>query len=196
MNITGDSNIFVRNIVDTVIKGSQFNMGAIYYGSLYVIINYGILYTVDVSNFLPMDLTCTFDNNSYKLDTECIIDNPSLFPELFQRCSGVLQATNYPMIFHDSNVRENPEFEQIVAAKTSEGSFRYYIDTSIGRTFMILYKSIFGLAKPDTLSLKVYNTDNIGYGTRLAHFIIGKKKLKININVYFYFVDMIRTGGQ
>ena len=203
MNIVGDSNIFVRNIVDVVIKGSQFNLGTIYNGTLYVVINYGILYVVDVSNFFPLDVTCTFDGISYKDTKEMniIIDRPELFNDLYKRIHNLVERAPYsPLIYDNENIREDPLFEEIINAKTSEGSFRYFIDTSIGRTFIILYKSIFGLAKPDTLSLKIHDYSSFGFGTRLAHFVIGKKKLKINIHVYFVFVDMIfidknRSGG-
>lgn len=194
MNIVGDSNIFVRNIVDVVIKGSQFNLGTIYDGALYVVINYGILYTVDVSSFFPLDVTCTFSSDSYKdtKDAGIIIDKPELFNDLYSRIHKLVGRAPYcPLIYDNDNLREDPLFEEIINAKTSEGSFRYFIDTSIGKTFIILYKSIFGLSKPDTLSLKVHDYSSFGFGTRLAHFIIRKKKLKINIHVYFTFVDMI-----
>ena len=194
MNIVGDSNIFVRNIVDVVIKGSQFNLGTIYNGTLYVVINYGILYAIDVSNFFPLDVTCTFDGISYKdtKDADIIIDKPELFNDLYSRIHNLVGRAPYcPLIYDNENLRGDPNFEEIINAKTSEGSFRYFIDTSIGRTFIILYKSIFGLAKPDTLSLKIHDYSSFGVGTRLAHFVIGKKKLKINIHVYFVFVDMI-----
>lgn len=195
MNIVGDSNIFVRNIVDVLIKGSQFNVGAIYQGTLCVIVNYGILYSVDISNFFPKDFTCTFSGITYKdtKDANIIIDQPELYEDMYRRIYNLVGRKNYcPLIYHDENVRNDPQFQQIIDAKTSDGSFRYYIDTSMGKTFIILYKSIFGLAKPDTLSLKVYDYTSFGYGARLAHFVIGKKKLKINIDVYFIFMNMIR----
>lgn len=202
MRIVGQENIFLRNVISTIIKGTNLDMGTIYNGTLYLLVNHGILYTVDMTQYFPIETSCTFTFEDYKYTDEYLEDNPLLQDSFINRFLNVLNAEQYEnnLIYHEPDCRENESFEQIVSSKATEGASRYYIDTKYGKTFMYLYKPMFGLSKADRCGLKVYTTIdlivNLYFSKRLAVFNIYKSKLKLEYKMYFVFIDMIGGTNQ
>lgn len=189
MRIVGEENVFLRNIITTIIKGTSMDMGTIYNGTLYLLVNHGILYTVDISKFFPSYMSCTFKLEDIKITDEYIEDHMDLQQSFLQRINQVIMIENISNpIYHNINCREDENFENIVSCKASDGASKYYIDTSCGRTFMYLYKPMFGLAKNDKCELKVYQYDINKF---LSIFTIYKTKLKISYKMYFLFMNMM-----
>ena len=71
------------------------------------------------------------------------------------------------------NVREDWCFENMINAKSGDGAFRFFVDTDGKRTFMYLYKNMFGLTKQDKIGMKIYDAD---FNRYIACFNIHKQK--------------------
>jgi len=187
--ITGSENDFIRTAISVASKGSDVYEGILYNGTLYVIVNDGLVYEIDVKQYIDSRKCTSFTKESLKMNPDSIEGNLIHFKTVFDKCYNVTQLPNtYPQVFFDHELRGKEEFESIVNAKSGDGSFRYYIDSSLDhRSFMIIQKSMFNLNKPDTISLKVYD---IGANLLLSVFDIHKKKSKLNVKLYFIFMDL------
>ena len=217
MILKDDYNVFVRNIVGIIAKGKELTMGTIINSTLFVIVNGGLLYEVDLSNYLDQSITCTFDKNSYEISRyeepvldkngkECydangrlkvnvkydyIFDAAQLQPEVLHKVDSILSyETDERLRHHVPNIREDFAFENIVNAKSGDGAFRFFVDIDNKRTFMYLYKNMFGLTKQDKIGLKVYDADINRY---IACFNIHKQKIKLDIIVHFMFLDVVNV---
>ena len=181
---------FLGTLLPSIVKGVEYFKGTLYQGILYILVSDGILYTVDVANYFPTDIIIDFD----KKEKEQVI----CFPNKTTIWCRVISVVNYItrlesqsiLVYHDPELRNNEEFESIIAAKTTDGSGKLNIIIDNHSTFMILYKSIFGISKQDSVSLEVYN---IGIDDKLlSTFKIHKKKSKLDIKLQFIFIDMNR----
>lgn len=186
----GSENDFLRSVISVASKGSDVFEGALCNGTLYIIVNNGLVYTINVSSYLSSYEAVSFTKDSLKQNNEYIDLNERLFKSIIDRCYNItiLDQTS-ELIFDDPNLRLHQEFEDIINAKTTDGSFRYYIDSSLDhRTFVIIQKNMFNLTKQDSISLKVYN---LGANILLANFEIYKKKLKLEMKLHFMFTDLM-----
>jgi len=194
MNITGSQNDYIRNLVNTVTKGKHLTMGTVQYGTLYLLINNGLLYNISVPDFA--NVGCSFGIDEYAFDESCIRDNQFIFFNMHM--NEIIKAMSpsvngFKMIYDNPNIREVEEFEKMANAKSEDGAFRYFVDTSERRVFMYLQKSMFSLTKADKCSLQIYknsaNYYNNSVGEYLAKFNIYKSKLKTNIDLSFKFIS-------
>ena len=208
MNIVGSQNDYIRNLVNIISKGKTLSMGTVQYGTLYLLINNGLLYNIQVPDF--SNISCSFSEDDFKDDITCIKDNQIVFfnyhmDQIIK--SMTTEYNNYQLIYDNPNIRESELFENMINAKSEDGAFRFFIDTSGKRVFVYLQKSMFGLNKSDKCSVRVYKTVPIlesiwdcinpttsPYATEvaseyLAKFNIYKSKLKINIGLSFKFIS-------
>lgn len=192
--LVGSMNNFLRSVISLASKGSDTFEGALINGILYIIVNNGLVYEIDVSSYIARDNTVSFTKDTLKEFPDHIEGNMTLFQTVLNRCYNItLLDRTSKLIYDDPNLRSHQEFEDIINAKTDEGSFRYYIDSSLDhRTFLIIQKNMFNLTKQDTISMKVYD---LGANHLLANFEIYKKKLKLNIKLHFMFMDMMSKKG-
>src|SRR5574344_288581 len=185
-------NEYIKNLLNQIIKTQDFK-AAIYHGSLYLITLGGLIYIIDISDKIPIDLVCSFTKEEIKDD--CIIDNSEILLEVINSCQIYNYKNSFPCIFENNDLLSDPNFLQIIQAKSAEGAFRYYIPIVRGeivkQTFLILYYKMFNLTKADKVALHVYNTDR--QNLLLADFSIYKKKAGANYHLYFIFMDLI--GG-
>jgi len=195
MNITGSQNEYIRNLVNIAAKGKHLTMGTVQYGTLYLLMNNGLLYTIQIPDFA--NISCSFGLDDYIADESCIMDNQFIFfnmhmNEIIKNMTP--EINGFKMIYDNPNIREVEEFENMVNAKSEDGAFRYFVDTSERRLFIYLQKSMFGLTKADKCSLQIYkNPMNYYYNNSvreyLAKFNIYKSKLKTNIDLSFKFIS-------
>jgi len=208
MNIVGSQNDYIRNLVNVILKGKTLSMGTVQYGTLYLLINNGLLYNVQIPDF--SNISCSFNEDDFKDDITCIKDNQMIFfnyhmDQIIKSMSPELN--NYQIIYDNPNIRESELFENMINAKSEDGAFRFFIDTSYKRIFLYLQKSMFGLNKSDKCSIRIYKTipimkpiwNCIDQGTSmnitetaseyLAKFNIYKSKLKVNIDLSFKFIS-------
>ena len=188
MVLMNEQNDFIRNIIANTSK-SLYIKGAIINSTLYLFALNGILLEIDLTGKIDPSTICGFDTDSLNINKEYILDNRDIFYEVYKRYELIANIRCNPIIFMNENLRDDPQFEQIVTAKSSEGASNYFIITDNGiNTFMTLYKGIFNLNKPDKASLSVYSI--IGVPNQLlAQFTIFKKKINMNYNIYFLFMN-------
>ncbi len=192
MNITGDLNIFIRNIIGIMVKGCVLNKGVILNGTLYCLVNDGILYEIDLSSYMNSNIICTFNFNSIKYHEDMIPDVPELYQDMC-KIINTLNWIKHDEIYVEPDCRSDEQFENIINSKATDGSYRYYIDTRIGKNFMTLYKPLFNLTKTDKCSLTVYDTTEPFQC--LADFIIHKQKIKMDYHMKFVYMDLISYVG-
>lgn len=85
------------------------------------------------------------------------------------------------IIYKEDNLKENESFQLVESMKESQGS-------SIFKSFnylMYSFSSLHPLNKPDSISMRLYEYDNISY---LAEFIIQKKNYNINEYVRYLYL--------
>lgn len=188
MVLMNEQNNFIRNIIANTSK-NLYVKGAIINSTLYLFVLNGILLEIDLTGKIDPSIICGFDTDSLNANKEYILDDRNIFYEVYKRYELISNIHCNPVIFMNENLRDDPQFEQIVTAKSSEGASNYFIITDNGiNTFMTLYKGIFNLNKQDKASLSVYSI--IGVPNQLlAQFTIFKKKINMNYNIYFLFMN-------
>ena len=188
--LSGSENDFLRTMINIASKGSAVYEGVLFNSTLYIIVNNGLVYTIDLSSFFPQYIKVSFTKDTLKQYEDYIEGNGNMFQSIINRCYNITLLSNTsPLIYDEPNLRIHPEFEEVMNSKSSDGSYKYYIDTALDhRTFMIIQKNMFNLTKQDGASLKVYN---LGNGILYAKFDIYKKKLKINVQLHFTFMDLL-----
>ena len=134
----------------------------------------GIIYTTDISN--KINPSFTYYHTASKEN----------ITRMLQVISPFIQ--NGKIIYLNSNLRDDPDFENNITRKVDEGAFNYHIITdTLHPIFITLYPGTFHLAKADhvSLTIKVLSVyDNIA----MADFLIHKKKLNIDYHIYFLFM--------
>lgn len=194
MNVILDDQIeFLKKILSNVVKGIDYYKGTLFQGTLYILAVSGIFYKIDVSSFYQYETFFDFEKKSGE-KIEIFLNPTNIFNELFSIIEKIKSyENNCHIIYHEQDIRTNEEFENIIALKTNEGSGKLNINTELNHsTFMVIYKNIFNLSKPDTASLQIYN---LGFGKLLSKFNVYKKKLNIKVDIYFVFLDMLYNGG-
>lgn len=192
-SVLNDHIEFLKNMVGSILKGVEYYEGCLNMGTLYIMVSDGIFYTVDVSSFFPTGIWIDFDKKEKEqavyFPYKTKINDELVFTAL--KLDRLIKS-NVPIVYHEPDLRTNTEFEAIINSKTSDGSGKLHINTNDHETFMILFKNIFNLTKQDTIGLKVYDLMD---GKLLSEFNIFKKKIKLEINMKFIFLDMNRNGG-
>lgn len=191
MVLMNEQNDFIRNIIANTSK-SLYIKGAIINSALYLFALNGILFEIDLTGKIDPSIICGFDSDIINQNSEYILDDRNIFYEVYKRYELISNIRNNPIIFMNENLRDDPQFEQIVTAKSSDGASNYFIITDNGiNTFMTLYKGIFNLNKPDKASLFIYSIAEEP-NKLLAQFTIFKKKINMNYNICFLFMNFIQ----
>lgn len=184
MNIVGEQAIYIKNIITTFTSINADDIrGIVYNGTLYFLVNFGLLYAVDIG--LPSDITCCFqrskDNpNSFK-DENAIIDIPSLFNEIYFKLNVITYTSRNP-IYHDENCLDDECINNIQNLRPKDGAEKFYINSSLNhKSFVMMSKQMIKMNKGDQLSVKAYDADN---NRILYNFILFKKKFNTNINIF------------
>ena len=191
MNIVGDYAVYINTLLMLYAPADVEDMrGIINNGTLYFIVNHGILYEINLPN-IPNDICCAFFR--YKdvpgsFSQEGIIqDIPEIFPEVANKIMVLAYANNNPIYIED-DVRCNDQFETIENMRPIDGCYRFNIYSNMNhKSFVTLSKKMFKLNKADTLSLEVYPVD---INRLLYKFKIYKKKFNLNINLYLLTMDL------
>ena len=179
----------IEAIVTKLSAAKVFNMGAIKNGSLYVMVNSGLLYVLKIP--VPEEIHYFFcENIRIPLNPllKYMIDPIMQMMYDVDSCNG-LNYTNLKLVYDNPEILMDEKFQEILASKANDGSFRYYFPIDGGNTFIYLTKNMFNLNKGDGLEFKVYKTGDLRY---IARFIIHKKKTKQDIELYFSFLDMVQ----
>lgn len=104
----------------------------------------------------------------------------NIFLNNFSTLNGVIN--NYPIDYHNENLKDDDNFNSILDRKTGEGVALY----KISKKYMLsLYKNFLPAAKKDKIELYIYNITCSG--KFLAKFIISKPK-SIKIRVYVMYL--------
>lgn len=187
MTLMNEQNAFIRNIIAYTSK-SLYVKGLIYNSTLYMITLNGILFEVDLSGAIDQSCICGFTSETLMSNPDYIIDDSQTRDEVFEKSQNIINMKQNPVIFMNEALRDDPIFEQIATAKSSDGASNYFIATDTGiNTFITLYRGILNLNKPDKASLLVYQT--IDPKILLAQFNIFKKKINRNYSIYFLFMN-------
>ena len=187
MTLMNEQNEFIRNIISYTSK-SLYVKGLIYNSTLYMITLNGILFEVDLTGMIDPSCICGFTTTGLQETPDYIIDDAEARQDVFNKSQNIINIKQNPMIFMNDRLREDPIFEQIATAKSSDGASNYFISTDTGiNTFITLYRGIFNLNKPDKAGLFLYET--MDPKILLAQFNIFKKKINRNYNIYFLFMN-------
>lgn len=176
---------YLKNIIDIIIKGKELTIGAVINNSLYLCVNGGLLYTVALEGFENDVLY--FKSSSIDNEAGCIYNNPIFQSEMSSILNSVYERKG-ELIYDNPELRMDENFESIINSNTKDGAYRYWIDTSRRRTFIYLYKNMFGLTKADSISLKVFDCPIIDK-VMVAEFDIFKKKIKNTIKLQLLFLN-------
>jgi hypothetical protein len=185
---------YINDIVVSLLKAKVFSMGAINCGVLYLMVNNGLLYETDVSDVIPLDISYYFLADNVSVPFIPIPNNSSLAIygiDCMMKERELCLTNQYPLVYHNPDITDDPKFSEIMSSKSSDGSFRYFIPLEGGNTFMYITKNLFNLTKADKCGLNVYDG---GSGKKISRFEIFKKKSKKTIYLTFAFLDLIQKG--
>ena len=194
MIISEEQAVYLENIINPLLKAKVFNTGAIYNGTLYLLVNNGMMYTTDISQVIPVYINYFFFDNVREpiYPTRFATDSMIKMMQDIASCNGV-GYTNLPLVFDNPDIMEDENFKEMMDAKSADGAFRYFFPVNGGNTFIYLMKNMFNLTKADTCTFKAYSG---GVDRRyIARFDIHKKKTKQNISLYFSFLDVVPKKG-
>ena len=192
MNIIGQDADNIRNIIFNFASVNSDDLrGIVMNGTLYFIVNYGILYEVNVN--IDSKIVCCFylnfeDPGSFKQDN-MIIDYPDLYISILTKLNVIRYSANQS-IFDDDNCLDenNGQFDTLAKYRANDGSMKYFIDSSYNyKSFVTISKSMFKLNRGDKLSLSVFDAD---FCRLLYKFTLYKKKYSTNINIYLLTLDL------
>jgi hypothetical protein len=163
---------------------------------LYFIINFGILYKVDLKGF-PKEINCCFqrnaDNPNSFADENMIIDIPGLFNDVFAKLHVLTYTMNQP-IYIDDDCSDDEQITDIMNLRAGDGSRKFYINSCLNhRSFVMLSKQMIKMNKGDKISVKAYNADNFKI---LYNFTIFKKKFGLNIDLFLLANDLYSNYGR
>lgn len=193
MIINEEQALYLENIMAPLLKAKDFNIGAIYRGTLYLMVNNGMMYTVDVSSVIPTYIEYFFiENVRYPIyPTRFATDSIISMMKDIANCNGTGYSYS-PLVFDNPDIMEDENFKEMMEAKSADGAFRYFFPINGGNTFVYIMKGMFNLTKSDKCTFKAYDG---GLGRYIARFDIYKKKTKQSISLYFSFLDVVKKGA-
>ena len=127
-------------------------------GELVLIVNSGIVYTINVLDMFPQDLQLTiYYRNTTKGSVYDIKYNPELANQIIQRIYPLLITGDEMVVYYDEHFDQNLLFQEMKNGKNTDGQFKFILDSNYNfRIIFMLYKGIFNMAKADKLSLIIY----------------------------------------
>lgn len=185
MNIYGENAEYLRNVIFTMASMSAEDLrGMVINRTLYFIVNWGILYEIELPESF-VDITCCFWRNNDDLGSFandiCIMDRFDLYNDITKKLD-VLSYTLRDPIYINENCLEDAQFQELDKYRPNDGSMKYFIDSSLpNRSFTMINKSFFKLHKGDKLSVYVHDAD---YNRLLFNYKLYKKKFNKLINIY------------
>ena len=197
MNITGEHSAYIRNIIFTFTSVNSDDIrGIVYDGTLYFLINFGILYRVELKGF-PREIICCFqrntDNPNSFINEDMIIDNPTLFNNVFEKLH-ILNYTSRIPIYNNDDCTDDEQINSIQNLRAGDGSVKFFIDSALNhRSFVMMSKQMIKMNKGDKLSVKAYDAD---YSRILYNFTIFKKKFGLNVDLFLLTNDVHSNYGR
>lgn len=183
------------DIIKTMVKRCDSFQGLLKGGVLILIVNNGIVYTIDLSDRIPLDITITTYYNAGRGDPNYEYD-PILENQIKRRIIPLSINPFDTPIYYNSEFDTNPTFELMRNSNTTEGGFKLLLDlgTMDYMIITILYKGVFNLNKKDRISLQVFDKDpveNPGYSL-LFEYTIYKDKLKKEYKISYLTFNLWR----
>lgn len=179
---------FIRNIVFNVIKVKveQYYMGIVCNHRLYLIVDDTILIVFDLSDKIANNINLTFTPETIKLDA--LLCDSNIFNEVFYKAYNYMQISNrMTAYFANDNLRNDPQFEEMLQQKASDGTSFYFVEKYGKKQFIPISKSLFTLNKGDAISGYINIIDE---KTDLCTFHIIRKKAKISYTILFRILDL------
>lgn len=122
-------------------------------------------------------------NNSHVYSsngTSISIFNIEYYTRIINMINNVNIIMNNSILYQNTNLREDLDFEQILQHKTAEGAFMYNIENKFP---IFIYNNLLPVNKGDSVSITIFNDTNIRF---LSRFDITKKK-KVKVEVYIVY---------
>lgn len=192
MNIVGEYANYINSILVQFAPANADDVrGIINNGTLYFLVNFGMLYEIDLPN-IPTDLCCAFYRTNEvpgSFAQEGVIkDMPEFFNDVANRIMVISYVYTSPMVYMDDDFTTDSQFDKVQNMRPSDGCIKVDIRTSLNyKSFVTISKKMFKLNKADTLSLQVFQVDPMRL---LYKFKIYKKKFNLNINLYLLTIDL------
>lgn len=184
--------------INTLIGGCDSYQALLSYGELVLIVNSGIVYTINVLDMFPQDLQLTiYYRNTTKGSVYDIKYNPELANQIIQRIYPLLITGDEMVVYYDEHFDQNLLFQEMKNGKNTDGQFKFILDSNYNfRIIFMLYKGIFNMAKADKLSLIIYEKSFLygaPNGTYLEFvFTLYKKKLNKKYEIKFLILNLWR----
>ena len=177
--------------INMLIGGCDSYQALLSCGELVLIVNSGIVYTINVLDMFPQDLQLTiYYRNTTKGSVYDIKYNPELANQIIQRIYPLLITGDEMVVYYDEHFDQNLLFQEMKNGKNTDGQFKFILDSNYNfRIIFMLYKGIFNMAKADKLSLIIYEKSFLygaPNGTYLEFvFTLHKKKLNKKYEIKF-----------
>lgn len=184
--------------ISMLIGGCDSYQALLLYGELVLIVNSGIIYTINVSDMFPPDLQITiYYRNTTKGSVYEIEYNPELANQIMQRIYPLSLTGNEAVVYYCENFDQNELFQEMRNGKITDGQFKFILDSNYDfKIIFMLYKGIFNMAKADRLSLVIYEKSfmyGAPNGTYLEFvFNLYKKKINKQYEIKFLILNLWR----
>ena len=184
--------------INMLIGGCDSYQALLSCGELVLIVNSGIVYTINVLDMFPQDLQLTiYYRNTTKGSVYDIKYNPELANQIIQRIYPLLITGDEMVVYYDEHFDQNLLFQEMKNGKNTDGQFKFILDSNYNfRIIFMLYKGIFNMAKADKLSLIIYEKSFLygaPNGTYLEFvFTLHKKKLNKKYEIKFLILNLWR----
>lgn len=184
--------------INMLIGGCDSYQALLSCGELVLIVNSGIVYTINVLDMFPQDLQLTiYYRNTTKGSVYDIKYNPELANQIIQRIYPLLITGDEMVVYYDEHFDQNLLFQEMKNGKNTDGQFKFILDSNYNfRIIFMLYKGIFNMTKADKLSLIIYEKSFLygaPNGTYLEFvFTLHKKKLNKKYEIKFLILNLWR----
>lgn len=185
-------------LISMLVGGCDSYQALLLYGELVLIVNSGIVYSINVSDMFPQDLQLTiYYRNTTKGSIYETKYNPELANQIMQRTYPLFLTGQETVVYYDEHFDQNDLFQEMRNGKITDGQFKFILDSNYDfKIIFMLYKGIFNMAKADKLSLIVYEKSFLygaPNGTYLEFvFNLYKKKFNKEYEIKFLILNLWR----
>lgn len=211
--ITEEKQNLLISTQKSMVKSCDTLIGFLHFGTLYLLVNNGILYMMDMTDLFPTNEKILFEllkNKKEKTDSNdeeeegekkeeirysFFEENPFIESRISTIAAGYLCNTDqYPLVYQDDNFGDYFTFMEMRNSKVKEGGFKYnLILDNYDRAIFFLYKGIFNINKADKLKIRIYDMCEKDRSKKLELvFYLYKPKLKKMISIRFYILNLWR----
>ena len=187
MSLSADQIKYIDDLVTSISKGVSLE-AFLGNGILYIFADRCIFYTVDLRDKFNI-----YDNYGYYKEgtnkSPLHIERVKLLLNNFSLITSTINSNN--LLFEQSAIRNDPDFESIVTSKSSDGLKFYFVPTINNLNIPIsLCYGLPYISKGDDVDLRLYNStmDN----QYIVNMTIYKKKYKLSYNLYYKVLNFNR----